>query len=247
MTPPRNHDGAIHKLAREARFIFAGSVEVERSSSLSFLPAGPSTAVVRVERILHAPAALHNQSGQQVTVLFHDDLPRSEVGARRVFFTEPILYGETIGVRALDSIEAPDDLEGLQKQVRGAVDEMKEDELRKHLESAETVLLGRVTEVRPASEVPPLQASEHDPDWGVAVVQASRVLKGGKKGGFVVRFPRSRDIHWYRVPKLKEKQEGLFILHRDGLEAGRATLALLHPDDFLETGAEEIPRISELL
>ena len=64
--------------------------------------------------------------------------------------------------------------------------------------------------------------SEHDPLWREAVVAVDAVEKGHHPGDqAVVQFPASRDVAWYRVPKLQEGQQGVFLLHKPPV-AGRA-------------------------
>lgn len=244
MAHSREQDPAVAKLVRESRFVFTGVVEQEISSSLSFVTASPTTFVVRVERVHHATPALHNQPGQQVTVVsVAGSMPTRD--QRRIFFTNPFLYGETLAVREVgNNIEVPEDLDALHALVVRVTEEAKMEELRRHLESAHAVAQGRATSVRRVHEVP---VSEHDPLWWVAGIRVTRGLKGDVEGEIHVRFPSSRDIKWYGVPKLKEGDEGVFILHRDGLEVGGATLAIIHPEDFLRGESEEARRIIELI
>jgi hypothetical protein len=161
---------------------------------------------------------------------------------RRVFFTNPYLYGETIAVREVGNVEAPEDLNALHAMVADVIGESKVEELREHLASAHAVVHGRVVSVRRAHDVP---VSEHDPLWWVAGIRVTRSLKGDLEGEIRVRFPSSRDIKWYGVPKLKEGDEGVFILHRDGLEVGEATLVVLHAGDFVPAESEDARRIGE--
>jgi hypothetical protein len=244
MAHPRGHDPGIARLVRESRFIFTGTVEQEAFSSLSFFPASPTTFVVRVERVHHSARALHNQPGQQVTVVSLEG-PAPTRDQRRVFFTNPFLYGETLAVREVaNNMQVPEDLDAWQVLLARATEESKVEEFRMHIESAVAVAQGRVTNTRSAHEVP---VSEHDPLWWVAEVRVTRVLKGELDGEIHVRFPSSRDIKWFGVPKLKEGDEGVFILHRDGLEVAGATLAIIHPEDFLRSESEDARRVVDLI
>jgi hypothetical protein len=247
MPNSRHPDAAVARLVAETRFIFTGTVEREASSSLSFIPAGTATAVVRVDRIHHASPALHSQAGQEVTLVCAESSVASSAKGRRLFFTNPILYGETIAVREIGNMEVPDDQDAFHDWIVRMTGDAKEEELREHLASAEVVLHGHVMTLRPVSEVPVVLASEHDPDWAVAVIRVKSSLKGVAKGPISVRFPKSRDVRWYGTPKLKEGDEGVLILHRDGLELGDATLAVLHANDFLPGGTEVARRIKELM
>jgi hypothetical protein len=217
---------------RDSRFVFTGTIESSGSSSLSAVPASAGTAVVLVERIHHAPAPLLDQTGERVTIESGDGSVGHDGGTRRVFFTNPMLYGETLALREVGSFEAPDDLDGVHDIVLTAIADMSESELVSHLAASDAVVAGRVTAVQQASETPPALRSEHDPDWHVAVIRVRLSLRGAHRGDLRARFPASRDIRWYRVPKPRRGDEGIFVLHEDGLQVGDAALVLLHPEDF---------------
>jgi len=57
--------------------------------------------------------------------------------------------------------------------------------------------------------------SEHDPKWREAVVEVDDVHKGAhQKKQVVVRFPASKDVMWYHLPKFQPGQQGFFMLHK---------------------------------
>jgi len=78
---------------------------------------------------------------------------------------------------------------------------------------------------------------------GLESVSSGRIFIGGRDVTDLA--PKSRDIAWYRVPKPQEGQEGVFLLHRDGLEIGGTPLAILHPTDLLPAEEERVRQISE--
>jgi hypothetical protein len=238
---------SITRLARDARFVFTGTVQQIGGSSLSIIPGGPGTAVVRVDRIHRAASALHNQAGRQVTVVSQPGAAPEAGHTLLVFFTNPIFYGETIGVREIGHIEAPPDLDALHELVAHGAEEAMMDELRKHLELADAVVHGKVVGLRHVSQTTAATAGEHDPDWWVAVVRVTKSFKGDHAGELKVRYPGSRDVRWYHVPKPKEGQEAIFILHRDGVDLDGAHFALLHPGDLLAADAAELRRVAGLL
>ena len=99
----------------------------------------------------------------------------------------------------------------------------KEAALRSRLEEADVVVVGRVKAVRPSS-VQALSGptakriTEHDPDWQEAVVQVETSLKPPVQNPeLVIRFPGSKDVAWFGVPKFRVGQEGTFILRKDQL------------------------------
>lgn len=245
MAHPREPRAPVTKVTREARFVFTGTVEKQGASSLFFVPPGGATAVVRVERIHYAAPSLRNQEGQQVTVVFVEGSDPAK--GQRVFFTNPILYGETVAVKEVQSSEAARDIAQQHEGTIQMINEAEKDNLKAHIASAEAVVQGKVVRIERVSEPDPAKMSEHDPDWHVAIISVEKTLKGKHKDELAVRFPKSRDIAWYRVPKLEDGQVGVFVLHRDGLELGGASLALIHPEDLLPGGAETARKIAEVI
>jgi hypothetical protein len=246
MASPREQNPVVTRLLAESRFVFTGTVERESSSSLSFVPGGANSAVVRVERVHHGASILQQQTGQQVTVLFAATRSSEFQIQRRVFFTNPVLYGETIAVRAVGEIDVPADLDALHESVVAMTERVRVEELHQHLLSADAVVHARVVSRRPA-DPGAIPSSEHDPLWWVAMLRIINSIKGNQKGEVPVRYPSSRDIAWFGVPKPKEDQEGIFLLHRDGLELGGAVFAILHHGDLLPATEAELQRIADLL
>lgn len=245
MALPKTLAESVKRLAHDARFIFTGTVESSGASSLAILPGSPTSTIVRVERVHRAAPALQSQAGQRVTVLAA--ATSGGTATRRVFFTNPVLYGETLGVQEFGSLDAPDELEELQSLLTEQTKEANRSELRQHLASADAVLHARVLRLHRVSEATAATASEHDPDWWVAVLHVIASLKGMHDGELAVRYPNSRDVRWHGVSKPREGQEALFVLHRDGLHLGEAVLALLHPGDLLSADARELRRVKELI
>ena len=229
----------------EARFVFTGTVEQVGSSSLFFVPPSGTTAVVRIERIHRSAPVLKSHEGQQVTVVFADGSGSGE--GRRLFFTNPILYGETMAVREVRASEAAGDGEWHERILK-MNDEAERERVRSHIADAEVVVQGRVIERRPTEEPDIARMSEHDPLMTVAVLRVARTLKGKHEPEREVLFPKSRDVAWYRVPKLEEGQEGIFVLHRHERKgsAEKTALALLHPDDFVAEDSAQGRWIVEL-
>jgi len=97
MALSRTLSSTASRLGREARFVFTGEVETEAASSLSAVSAGPSTAVVWVERVHRGTPVLYAQLRQPVTVIFPEGSAPGGSGSHSVFFTNPVLYGETLG------------------------------------------------------------------------------------------------------------------------------------------------------
>lgn len=231
MALPRGFAASAQRLARESRFVFSGSVDATRRSSLSIVPGGPGTVVTRVEDIYLAGDDLRDQRDQLVTVIVADEAPG--VGDRFIFFTNPILFGETMAVHEVGRVRQPDDVAALARLMEKTEIEMADEELRRHVGTAEAIVAGRVQSIRQLSTVNADTMGEHDPDWWAATIRVARTLKGDVGAQVDVRFPTGRDRRWFQVPRLRERNEGVFLLHRDGEDHDGVHLALLHPDDFI--------------
>jgi hypothetical protein len=242
----RGVTASVERLRREASFVFGGTVQRAADSSLSAIPAGPATAVVRVERVYFAPPDLANQAGQEVTVIYAEPAGTEQESGARVFFADPVAYGETLAVREIGSIAEPDDHDAIEKLVDRVTGEMEEERLKDHLASADAVVHGTVSELRAAPEGS-RRFSEHDPDWWIATIRVKRSFKGDIDKTVRVRYPNSRDVRWYETPKPVEGQEAIFVLHRDGLDIGNVQLAILHPTDVVPAGPDELDRHGRLI
>jgi hypothetical protein len=77
-----------------------------------------------------------------------------------------------------------------------------------------------------------------------AVVKPDKILKGEVRGDSVrFVFAQSDDVHWYRAPKFKPEDKGVFLLSTEtpeklaiGLKDER--LSLLNAGDFIPAEAE---------
>ena len=120
----------IRKSSRDATFIFFGRVEREGASALSQIAAGPKTNIIRIERILKAPDVLRDFNGQEATYL-----AESATGARStgVFFTVPVAFGETVGLREVGSIAEVGDVDAVAELITQVGDEMSDEALRADL------------------------------------------------------------------------------------------------------------------
>ena len=180
-----------------------------------------------------------------MTLVFDDSPAPPASGERTVFFSEPFAYGESVAALVAGSMEVPDDAESFEELVRGVTLDLYEQELGRHLAEADAVLHGVVIERHPVSDPSPL--SEHRPDWWVATVAITDLLKGDIEGEIAVRYPNSQDVRWYNVPKPDEGDEAIFVLHRDGLVIGDADIAILHETDFIPAEPDALERHRRLV
>lgn len=250
-------------LLKQAHFVFKGTITESNASAMPGVSANRNTAVVRVEQIAQAPAALSHCGGHDITVLLAGDQPVSK-GDAFTFFTNEWLYGKGVAVRSLAQLPVQQTAASFATAGSDPVRTLAHRRLAAHVEDADLVVTGRVTSVAlpggeagaaaTAGTAPPprlLAPREHDPHWREAVVEIHQVHKGSHPTSTVrVRFPASHDRMWFNVPKLQPGHQGHFILHRSRpAEALRAAAApdaaaqevysVLHPEDFqniAETG-----------
>lgn len=239
-------------LRQQASFVFNGSVLKLKATTTTQIPKSDRTVVVRVDEIVRAPEALAHYAGQEITVQLTGRKKLTK-GQQLVFYTNGLLYGDTLAVQAVDhgvpetvhaavAMAAPDPVKGIVER-----------DVRNRIATADAVISGRVTSVRlptdvvaarsaAVTELPAERISEHDPDWRIAEVQVDEVHKGTHEAKIAeVRFPSSDDVMWHYAPKLRTGHEGLFILHKAERERAAARAApsedageyvCLNPADF---------------
>ena len=195
--------------------IFSGTVEKVGDVSFEGVPKSDHTIVVTVDRVLLKPDAVSLAKGQRVTVDAVDPavLP---VGSRFTFFAQGWIYGKGVAVRELrhEAATTATPTAGVPRLA------LSDSQLKERLTAADIVITGRVSQVRPARR--PMLAgvrtriSEHEPNWQEAFVHVETSLKGAAGvQDIVVRFPGSWDVAWAQAPKLRQGQNGTFILKKD--------------------------------
>jgi hypothetical protein len=161
-----------------------------------------------------------------------------------VFFTTSWLYGTGLAVREVGRLDAQ--AAALRPRIADAERKVADEKLQARIRNAELVVVGRVTALR---DLNPRRAplSEHDPLWRRASVSIQSVEKGTHAGATVgVLFPASNDVMWYRSPRFKVGQEGIWILDRDvAKQFGVEGFTALEPLDFHPKA--ELERIRRLI
>ncbi len=209
---------------QQSSIVFAGTVSQLGATSFAGVPKSAQTIVVRVDSVLKKPAAVSLKKGDNVTVEVKDPAAFHD-GTQATFYTDGWIFGSGVAVKELAHEIGPSAGEttkaaSADEKAHGQDQEISDQELRERLNSADFVVIGRVTEVRrwiaPKSATP-YRVSEHDPDWHEAVVEVQSVLKGGQVKGnkVVVRFPGRNDVAWVHSPKFAKNQQGIFCLNRD--------------------------------
>ncbi len=236
----------IQDLTDEAGFVFQAEVEQLGGSTATGFSASAETAIVRVTKIIKSPAALAGYEGQRITVEMQPPVTL-RAGQSAVFLTNGVHYGDGLVVRELGNVPPEPDAEF---QVNIAVQAGNDRELAQRLAQAELVISGVASAPAPFSGPSPAggrRVSEHDPDWWQSVIKVESVEKGTHPEPTKnILFAHSTDIAWYRSPKVKEGDRGVWLLHTRDLH-GRLVPghAVVHPLDFRPIG--ELERVRKLL
>jgi hypothetical protein len=146
--------------------------------------------------------------------------------------------------------------EAMGDRVAGAIASAEDEALRERAEQADLVVRGRVSNVRPsaaaaaeATGVGPI--SEHSPQLWEAVIDVGEVLKGDRTADpTVVLFPFSQDIMWVDAPKFHAGQEGVWMLHTEGVPAAATEMfpsVYMAPKQIDFQSGDQAERVQRLL
>lgn len=238
------------ELTQDAGFIFEGQITQLGASTSAGYPGSPETAVVRVTRIIQGPSALSGYTNQLITVHLIDAGSRRQ-NEESVFFTHGVHYGDSLVVGEVGVPDAAPATAALSAAFTARQDR----QLESRLAAAELVVTGVASEPQPFTplaaaalaegQVP--RISEHDPDWWSTTITIDSVEKGTHPAKSTqIVYPNSRDIAWYRAPKVRAGDRGVWLLHnRDHRGKPVPALAVTHPLDFQPT--TEAPRVLGLL
>ena len=237
----------LEDLVRPSRFIFQGTIKTLNATTVANFPATDSTSIVKVDKVLYTPGTLGDFTNKDITIQ-SSRLP-VKVGQQAVFFTEVLLYAESIAVLEIGRIEDVKNIEDLRKQILDVLSKIADQALQRRLASAELVVVGKVTATRPAPEQVRIgPVTEHFPDWWEAVIQIDSIEKGQLPGNNItILFPQSQDVAWGLAPKFSEGQNGIWILRKETIEAfpTQSYLTALDPLDFQPLN--QLERVRRLL
>ncbi len=221
------------ELLKQARFVFKGTVQKLKAANVSGVEKKERAVIVRVDEVVQAPETLGDYTGQDVTVILGKG-EKLKAGQRAVFYTNATIFEENIGVESVGHRDMEGPALALGADFREPAVNLAKQQIKERLETADVVVTGRVASVRlPEDETQAgavgaamsLNAeadsgrrrpiSEHDPHWREAVIEVANVEKGEHATKeIVVRFPDSNDVRWYKAPKFRPGQKGVFILHK---------------------------------
>ena len=205
------------QLVRQSSYIFSGTVKKVRASTLGLLPASDRTVVVQVDAVLHAPKTLADYTGREVTVELHEASSVKQ-GQRLTFFTNGGLFGEGVALEEVGHLvpTAAEGVKSLRARIADALHKKTDEDLGRRMATAELVVVGKVLKTQAAKLPERGPVTEHDPEWWEAKIQIESVEKGQYSAQTVpVLYATSLDSLWYRAPKLKPGQEGIFVLHKN--------------------------------
>ncbi|MDL1892401.1 hypothetical protein FBQ87_05865 [Sphingobacteriales bacterium CHB3] len=245
------------EMMKKSSVVFIGTISQTGAASFAEVPVSSATSIVKVEQILQQPSAISIKEGEEITLELNESLAS---GTRALFYADGWILGKGVALREIGhtaisatmSSAAQDDL---RKQFFASRKAMMEEQFRARIDSADVVVLGKVTSIQPSPAETGKRITEHDPEWHDAVVRVSKGVKGVSDGvEIVVRFPMSMDIAFYGAPKLKKGDEQVMMLRTDtrsGLGkaqvAGReiGTYIIEMPSDILEKG--QLQQVFEIL
>jgi hypothetical protein len=235
----------ISRLVEEAGFIFRGKV-TKQTRDIEGATA-QQTVTAQVEGILLSTDVLRGLVGRDVTVVTEHAAAMEDEGSF-LFFTNCVVLSDHIVVREVGHIRASRDAD---HEVAEVLKEAAERPLRDRIATAKLIVEGHVTASSPAAPKA-IQKSEHDPNWWIAHVAVESVIKGGGKAvkRVEVLFANSKDIAWYKSPKLHEGLRGIFLLHSVKKtdrppRVDRVIYQATDPLDFLPT--ERLPEVKRAL
>jgi hypothetical protein len=230
------------ELAREARFVFKGTVQKLKAATMPDVKVDNRTAIVKVEEIIHAPEVLSAFAGRNITVQLGGS-KKIQKGKQAVFYTNAWLFGDSVAVQSIDHEDVAKVPMALTAVAADPVQTLARQDAKAQIESADAVVSGRVTSVRVPTDVVAARSlaatepsetaavSEHDPDWRIAELQVDAVHKGSHAGPAKIRFPSSTDVMWHQAPKFQAGQEGFFMLHKPAKKELAAAAALAAPTE----------------
>jgi hypothetical protein len=248
-------------LAAQAKFVFQGTVQQVRATTMREVPVADNTVVVRVDRLIHAPEALTDYAGQEITVQLAAG-ENVEAGQTYIFYTNGWVFGDSLAVQSIghEAATAPA-VASLSSHPDDPVRSLETREALTQVTNADLIVTGTVSAVRlPEEELAARSTamasgrttepiSEHALFWQEAVIDIDEVIKGSHTAKqVVVRFPSSTDVRWYQAPKFQAGQDGVFLLHKEQLEvaAPAALAAGVGPGEYQAIHPADVQPLEEL-
>jgi hypothetical protein len=202
-------------------FIFKGTVKALHTSTIN-AKEPQSLGVVKVTDVIKSPESMPNLTGKDITVKF-TDIANVSTGDELILFNNVYVLGSEVAVAEVGRMKPDESKYSVANLTANAEDAMKhyqDDQLKERLAKSELVISGKITAVN-VLKIDHKFESEHDPVWTEATVQVAETMKGKADKTITFAFPASTDVAWYRAPKFKEGDQGVFLLRK-----GRSTAEL---------------------
>jgi len=234
---------SLQELTRSSGLIFSGTVVERGTSSVPAVRKSDNLIVARVDRALRVEPVLGDLRGKLITIVAV--APESlGLGQQAVFFTNSWIHGRGIAAREVAHLDA-----GQADLVAQAVTKLPEDHLIERFRSAELVVDAEVTNVGAANKVTRDRKAAW---WAPAELKIKKVLRGKSRESAVVYFATADWPPWTNALRLKQGQNGVFILHSRSQTATRSEAALeagslvaVDPADFQP--ASQLAAVQKLL
>jgi hypothetical protein len=230
--------------APRAEIVLRGTIELLGSATVTVDDAA-RLAVVRVIEVLSGPQLVRQFVGRDVTIHLRDPAQAKE-GEEKIFFASVWHVGDGLGLVEVGSVGVA--VAGVNsKELAMELDKARASEadaaLAARIKDAQTIVFGKVVAIRPPKK---RMLTEHDPEWSEADIDVVETLKGTSSGKMTILFPASQDVMWYRVPKPKISQSGIWLL-KSGLSGAVSVeqAGVSDAGDFLPSS--ELPRVKKLL
>lgn len=193
---------------KQSSFVFSGTVTGMEASSVKGITPAQNTVTIEADSVYLKPDAITLPDSRVITVLARSPESYEEGLDVTVYSNIKQVGNQEMAVTEVGHERTKDtpDFKNLKRERDNLL-------LRDHIRNADIVVVGQVKNVRSVESGG--KRSEHDPQWRDAVIGLDDIYKGMKDGKQIVaRFPASRDVSWYDVPKLDQGQSAVLILRR---------------------------------
>mgnify|MGYP001770748466 FL=1 len=217
---PSVHAQQFDREARQnASATFIGTVVQTDAVTFPEAPRSGNTLLTRIDQLLDKPPTIPIKSGDEITVFVPEPAAFPE-GPQAVFYADGWILGKGVALRVVaHTLVKPEEAGAVRTQALQEFQQTQQalaaQQLAARIESADLVVLAKLTSVRAATEGERF-ITEHDPQWQDALVVVRNVVKGATEGEqLIVRFPGSTDVASYRIPKLKPGDEQIIFAAKD--------------------------------
>lgn len=207
-------------LVQRSSIVVSGKVVRVNASMEPLQAVSPRTVVIMITRMYAGAEIAGDQKGQMATVILSQPTTALAVGKEALFFGNPRFVGKSLTIAGEGELLA-DAARAAKNDLEVALQSRRDRPFRERVTAASSIFRGMVESERDLGDGAddkdsgPESESEHDPEWHVASVRVVAAISGAQNDALVnVIFPASRDVMWFKSPKLKVGQEAIFITHK---------------------------------